>query len=287
MRSRTALNIGIAVLVLALGVFIYFSAQEGDPGSSQERHALIPERAENLTRIEIERTGQNAIVLERSVGSPWRMTAPRSARLEEVQLSRVLDVARFRATQRMSADDLARFELDKPWAQIRFNRHAVDFGATNALTQELYVRSGEHVYAVSPRLAAAVPGHPSKLLAHRVFAPDEEPIAIELKDFSVRHDGVRWVLTPHDPNLSQDDLIRWVEQWRLASSVATQPDGQAQAAESIKVELRNGRAVVLGVLERAPNLVLLRDDETLQYHLPSDRAATLLSAPNATGARKP
>ena len=87
--------------------------------------------------------------------------------------------------------------------------------------------------------------------------------------------------------MSQDDLIRWVEQWRLASSVATQPGNQAQPAESIRIELRDARTIVLGVLERAPNLVLLRDDEMLQYHLPGDRAATLLSAPNAAGARKP
>jgi hypothetical protein len=285
MSARTALNIGVAALTVALGAFLYFSAQDDRTGS-QEQFALVPGGVENLMHIEIERSGQKAIVLERS-GSQWRMVAPRAARLEEVQLSRVLDVARFRATQRMRADDLARFELDKPWAQIRFDRHAVDFGTTNALTQELYVRSGEHVYAVSPRLAAAVPGNAAKLLAHRLFAPDEEPIAFELKDFSVRHDGMRWLLTPHDPGLSQDDLIRWVEQWRMASSVATQPGSQAQPAASIKIEMRDARTVVLGVLERTPNVVVLRNDEMLEYHLPAERAAILLSAPNAAGAKKP
>jgi len=285
MNSRTALNIGVAAVTVALGAFLYFFADR-ERDSAQENFALIPERAENLQRIEIERRGENAIVLERS-GSQWRMVAPRAARLEEVQLSRVLDVARIRATQRMSADDLARFDLDKPWAQIRFNGHPVDFGATNSLTQELYVRSGEHVYAVSPRLAAAVPGNAAKLLAHRLFAPDEEPVAFELKDFGVRHDGVRWVLTPPDPALSQDDLIRWVERWRHASSLATQPGSQAKPVESIKVELRDARTVVLNVLERAPNLVLLREDESLEYHLPADRIATLLAAPNATGAKNP
>ena len=284
MNSRTALNIGVATIAAALAAFLYF-APPRDQSASQEHFALIPERAENVSRIEIERRGQSAIVLERSARQ-WRMTTPRAARLDEVQLSRVLDVARFRALQRMSADDLARFELDKPWAQIRFDRHAVDFGTTNSVTQELYLRSGEHVYAVPARLAAAIPGNAARLLAHRLFGPEEQPVAFELKTFSVRHDGVRWQLTPSDPSLSQDDLIRWVDRWRLASSVVTQPGGnKKQPAESIKIGLRDARTVVLGILERTPDLVLLREDESLQYHFAAGQAATLLAAPNASGVK--
>ena len=285
MNSRTALNIGVAAATLALGAFLYFSMHKAST-DAVEQFALIPERIEDVARIEIQRRGQNAIVLERKA-TDWRMTEPRQARLDEMQLARVLDVARFRSMGRMSADDLVRFELDKPWAQIRFNRHAVDFGTINALTQELYLRSGDHVYAVPSRLGAAVPGDIAKLLAHRLFAPDEQPVAFEHKRFALKHDGVRWVLTPPDPGLSQDDLIRWVDQWRLASSIATQPGSAKQPAESIKIELRDGRSVVLTVLERMPNLVLQRQDELLQYHLPASRVETLLAAPTATGAQKP
>jgi len=285
MNSRTVLNIGFAAATLALGAFLYFAAHKA-PTDAAEHFSLIPERAEDLARIEIRRRGQSAIVLERK-GLSWRMAEPRQARLDEVQLARVLDVARFRAVERMSADDLGRFELDNLWAQIRFNRHAVEFGTINALTQELYLRSGEHVYAVPSRLGAAVPGDAAKLLAHRLFAPDEQPVAFELKQFALKHDGVRWVLTPSDPGLSQDDLIRWVDQWRLASSIATLPGSATRNAESIKIELRDGRSVALAVLERTPNLILQRQDELLQYHLPASWVATLLAPPNATGAQKP
>ena len=143
------------------------------------------------------------------------------------------------------------------------------------MTQELYLRSADHVYAVPARLAAAIPGNPAKLLAHRLFAPEEQPVAFEFKDFSVRHDGVRWLLSPPDPSLSQDDLIRWVDRWRLASSVVTQPAGsKAQRGESIRIELRDARTIVLGIHERTPDLVLLREDELLQYHFAASQAAT-------------
>ena len=284
MNSRTALNIGAAVIALALGAFLYFFPSRDRP-DPKALFALVPERIEDLSRIEIERRGQKAIVLERS-DRQWRMTTPHAARLDEIQLARILDVARFRGMQRMGADDLGRFELDKPWAQIRFTGPAVDFGTTNSVTQELYLRSGEHVYAVPSRLAAAVSGNAAKLLAHRLFAADEQPVSFELKKFSVRHDGVRWLLTPPDPSLSQDDFIRWVDRWRLASSVVTQPAGsKKQRGESIRIELRDARTIVLGIHERSPDLVLLREDELLQYHFAASQAAALLAAPNASGVK--
>ena len=285
MSPRTLLNIGIAAAVLALGTFLYLAARV-DRNGTLEHFALVPEVLENVSRIEIERRGQNAIVLERSRGQ-WRMSAPRVARLDEVQLSRVLDVARFRATQRMRAEDLERFELDKPWARIRFDRYAVEFGTTNGLTQELYVRSADHVYAVPSQLATGVPGNAARLLAHRLFGPDEQPIAFRLKYFAVHHDGVRWVMEPPDPSLSQDDVIRWVDQWRLASSLVTQPAEQTQPAESIRIDLKGAGTIVLDVLQRTPNLVLLRADELLQYHLPASYSATLLARPSAAAAPKP
>jgi hypothetical protein len=283
MNSRTALNVGLIAAIVALGAALYFK-QRYDAREVQEPFAIVPEQPENLQRIEIQRGHENAIVLERDTRH-WRMTSPHQARLDEVQLSRVLDVARLRTSTRLQTDDLARYALDKPWAQIRFNQHAVDFGATNPITQELYLRSGAHVYAVQPRFTAAVPGNAAKLIAHRLFAVDEHPIAFQMKDFSVRHDGVRWQLYPDDPGLSQDDLVRWVDQWRLASSVVTQPASDLKPAESITVELRNRGTVVLKILARAPDLVLLRSDELLQYHLPATLASTLLTAPNAPGAK--
>ena len=48
------------------------------------------------------------------------------------------------------------------------------------------------------------------------------------------------------------------------------------------LEVRDARTVVLGVVERAPNLVLQRDDELLQYQFPASYLATLLAAPNAS-----
>jgi hypothetical protein len=104
--------------------------------------------------------------------------------------------------------------------------------------------------------------------------------AVELPGVSIRHDGTRWQMAPPDPGLSQDDLVRWVEQWRYASSILTQP-GDATAKVDVTIELRDGRRIEVGVKARTPDLVLHRRDEGLDYHFNARMAPLLLSSPSA------
>jgi hypothetical protein len=282
MNARTALNLGLAA-ALAAAALVWWLKPWKPAQDDAQTFALVAAAPEQLRRIEIQRRGGDAIVLDR-IEQQWQMTAPLRARLDEIQLGRILELVQLRPSTRLPAVDLARFELDQPWAQIRFDRHAIDFGALNELTRELYLRSAEHVYVVPQRLAAAVPSNAAKLLAHRMFGPQEAPVAFTLATFSLRHDGTHWQLDPPDPGLSQDDLVRWVERWRHAGSVVTQPGSGREAAERISVELRDARKIEFAVLARTPDLVLLRNDEAVQYHLPAHFAQTLLTSPSAAGA---
>ena len=282
MSTRSLLNVVLLLAVAAAGLALYFKPKP----AAEERYRLIPVQATEVNEIEIVRGAQAPIVLVRS-GKPWRMRAPVAARLDDTALARLLELARVEVSNRLSAAELGRYELDKPWARVRFGAHVIELGMTNAVTQELYTRSGEHVFAIPARFAAAVPGTPAKLLAHRMFDSDETPAAFRLERFAVVHDGVRWQLEPPDPGLSQDDLIRWVDQWRLASSTTTQPGVAVTAREKVTVKLNGGRAITFSVLARTPDLVLRREDEGLDYHFSARMASLLLAAPNAPAAVKP
>jgi hypothetical protein len=279
--ARSLVNVVLAFLVAVVGASLYFRPQPLPPPA----YALLPQPSEALQRIEIARPGKPVIVLVRE-GSQWRLESPARGRLNEVALERLLDLARARSAQRMAATELARFELDNPWARIRFGAHAFEFGMSNPLTEELYVRSGEHVYVVPIRLAANVPADASKLLSHRLFGPEERPVAFRLAEFRVRHDNGRWDLLPAANDVSQDDLARWVDHWRLASSLVSQPSAQeweqASAGKpTIAIRLQDGREIAVAVRARMPYLVLVRSDEGLEYHLPAKLADVLLARPDA------
>jgi hypothetical protein len=279
--ARSLVNVVLAVLVAVVGAALYLRPKP----LPQPAYALLPHASETVQRIEIERPNKPVIVLVRD-GPQWRMESPARGRLNEVALERLLDLARARSAQRMAATELARFELDSPWARIRFGAHAFEFGMSNPLTEELYVRSGEHVYVVPTRLAANVPADASKLLAHRLFGPEERPVAFRLAEFSVHHDDGRWHLLPAAGDVSQDDLARCVDHWRLASSLVSQPSAQeweqASAGKpTIAIRLQDGREIAVAVRARMPYLVLVRSDEGLEYHLPAKLADVLLARPDA------
>lgn len=277
MTSRALLNIGLAIAVVMAALFLYVR-KPGDAPAREER-LLVPVPQAEIESVEIERSNSPAIKLRRE-NAQWRMTAPVAARLDETTLARVLELSRVAATNELAADDLARYGLDKPWARVRFNTHTLEFGNTNTVTEEFYVRSGKAVHAIQARHASAIPSAAAKLIAHRMLAADDAIAGIAFAEFAVRHDGTRWQMTPADPGLSQDDLVRWIDQWRYASSIVTQP-GDAPGKTDAAIELRDGRRIEVAVKARTPDLVLHRRDEGLDYHFNARLASTLLSSPAA------
>lgn len=275
MSSRLLLNIALLLAAVAAAIAMYMHR----PAAKNEvtDHVLVPIAPGDIRAIEIERIKSPAIRLVRS-NDEWRMERPLAARLDETALARVLELSRARATNRLPAQGLDRYGLDQPWSRVRFEGHTLEFGNTNTVTEEIYVKSGDAVYAVPARAATAIPGSPGRLIAHRMFAATEIPSAIALQAFKVRHDGTRWEIAPAVDGISQDDLIRWIEQWRYASSVTTQP-ATPGATTDVIVELRDGRKIEFGIKARTPDLVLHRRDEGLDYHFNAGMAAMLLAAP--------
>jgi len=149
------------------------------------------------------------------------------------------------------------------------------------ITREQYVMAGDAVYAVHPRYGAALPVSAIQMASHQLFGADESPVRIALKDFAVEQRGGKWTLAPGFGDLSQDDLLRWVDEWRLASALRVEPRSAARARNEIKIQLKNGGGFTLGVLSREPELVLARSDEKLQYRFGTDTGKRLLSPPAA------
>jgi hypothetical protein len=106
-------------------------------------------------------------------------------------------------------------------------------------------------------------------------------VAFRLPRFALVQENGSWRLQPAAGTPSQDDLVRWVDHWRLASSIITQPQTDAPVRQSLEIELRDGRKLALRITALTPDLVVRRDDEKLEYHFPARMAAVLLAPPGA------
>jgi hypothetical protein len=275
--SRAAwLNTALAAAVIALGVFFYLRpAQEA--GIEYSLSALKPQEALSLR---IERAGAVPVVLEKKQDA-WFVTSPFTARADEARVQQLLAIAQARSAHRLPVDDRARFGVEPPQARVVVDGHTFSFGLVNELTREQYVMSGDAVYPVHPRYGMALPATAADAVSRQLFSPQEVPVRIEGRHFSVARQDGKWVLTPGAGELSQDDLIRWVDEWRLASALRVEPRTATGKREEIRIQLKSGATITLGVVARAPELVLARSDEKLQYHFRAELSKRLLSPPAA------
>lgn len=282
-------------LVLALGAWVYYRPAR----DVVVTHVLSDLNAKSVTRVRFERApseppaagaqppsggapglrAATVVTLERRAGA-WHMTAPVAARADTFAVERLLSILEARSAVRYPADDLARFGMDSPIATVTLDDQAFAYGAINRTTREQYVLTRDRVYLVPLALITALPRDADALLSKQLLARDEEPVRFELPGFTVSLVEGRWTVTPAANETSADERHAWVDAWRNSAAVrATR--SQRSAAADIKVELKDGRSVVFGIAQRDPELVLLRQDEKIEYHIFGDSGRRLLTPPGS------
>lgn len=281
MNGKTLVNAGLLALVAGLALWMTLR-----PGSVPvATRTVSPLKAADVTSIRIARNGLPEIALERE-GKRWIQTAPFRARTDATQAGRLLDLLAAQAAVTFPAEDLARFELDKPFAKVTLGSQEFAFGMMNSMTNEQYVLSGNTVYLVPAIFAYGLPTRADSLTTHMLLAEDEVPVRFELPGVTLMAKDGKWTRSDDD-KASQDDLARWAEEWRFASSLATQATSGTPQGERLRIELANGRTLDLVVVKRAPEFVIARPDEQLQFVFGADKADRLLAPPSATPVAPP
>ena len=273
MKNKLWLNAALLAAVIALALFAWLKPQKVE--AELKLSAL---KAGEVDRIGIEIAGAGPIALERAQAG-WLLTAPVAARADDFQVQRLLVLSEATAKERFPATGLARFDLNEPYARVTLNQQSFSFGAVNPMGREQYVLTQGGVYLVGLRYGAALPKDALQLASRQLFAADEAPVRFEFKEYSITQSDGKWNVTPQVADLSQDDINRWVDEWRQASALRSGPYANNKPVGDIKLEFRDGKKLALGILQREPELVLLRPDENLQYHFLPETAKRLLTPP--------
>jgi hypothetical protein len=269
MKSRIILNLVLFTLVLGIGLLLYFNPQSNAPSE----YRLSTLQAGEIKRITIDKPA--GFSLEKRDGG-WIITSPFKARADAVQVDRLLDILSASSKQRFPANDLARFDLDQPQARLTLGEQTFSFGALNPLTQDQYVATAGNVYLEPPRYGAAAAMPLNNLLNHQLLGDTEIPTAFDLPGYKLTRVNGTWTVSPASAQLSQDQLNRFADGWRHAYSIASEPAKPAPGAQQIKITLDKGGSLLLQILQKQPQLILLRDDEMIAYRFPDDVARRLL-----------
>jgi hypothetical protein len=287
MKRAWLVNLLLIVGVAGLALYAIYRPK---PADNKPKHKLSQLAASAVQRIQIEQRNGPVIELQKH-GESWFLTAPLEARADRSQIDRLLDVLHAGSSDKLPAEELGRYDLDNPRLKLRFGDETIAFGMTNPVTQEQYALAGGAVYLVSTYFASSAPAAPDRLLTHALLREGEKPVGFEFKQFRVTQKEGKWSVEPAPANEqeapSADELNRWVDEWRFASSLVTRPAGQRKPVEHIRVRLSDGNEVSFGVLQKDPELILLRHDEKLEFQLSAENGRRLLARPVASPAPAP
>jgi hypothetical protein len=274
MKARALINVFLLILVVGLAFWLYFK-----PWREIKAEFRIASLAPTeVKQIRIEKPGASPVALEKGERE-WRLAAPFSARADPVKVEALLELLAAKSVERLPASDLARYELDRPQARIAFDDKVIALGMLNPLSNEQYVASEQAVYLIAPRYARAALAPPGSFASSRLLAENEKPVRFEFPDFKVFEGETGWRVEPGKSGLSQDDVNRWVQEFRLATARSVAPAGSHETQSTFKITLTDGREIAFDVIEREREVVIARGDEKLAFHFGPDAAARLLSPP--------
>ncbi len=275
MKSRIWLNLALLLAVACLASLLYFKSL----GNAPNEFRLSTLQAGDIKRITIDKP--DALTLEKR-GHGWYITRPYVARANAFQVERLLEILSVTSKQRFPANDLTRFDLDQPQERLTLGQQTFSFGALNPLTGEQYVATADNVYLVPQRCGAAVAMPLDSFLNHLLLADNEIPAGFNLPGYKLTRVNGAWSVSPAPAELSQDQLNRFADEWRYAYSISSQPAKPPPGVEQIRIMLDNGGSVLLYIMQKQPQLILVRDDEMIAYRFPGDVSKRLLDPYDAT-----
>ena len=276
MMSRVALaNLALLLAVAAAGLWAYVKPAR-EAGTAYVLSERAPARA---SKIRIEREGHPAIALDRR-GKRWHLVAPVRAEADARAVERVLAILTARGLARYPAAGLERYELERPRLRLSIDDESFAFGMANPVSGEHYVLARDAVYPIAPRYGAALPLDAMQMARRQLLSAAEIPWRIETPEFAVTLQDEKWRLTPGAGTVSEAELARWVENWRLAVATRVAPLARSRPAlGTVTVALKGAGSIAFTVTQREPELVITRGDEKLEYHFPAAGAQRLLFSP--------
>lgn len=288
MSRRWLVNLALALVLGALAVIAVYKPGLEQPAEHPALTALTPQA---VARIEILRSKEEPIVLERT-GEDWRLVAPFAARANRFRIDKLLRVTAAESELHRPAggEQPARYGLDPPQAILRLDGEEIRFGGLHPLKPLQYVLYRETIHLIPAGHFHAVAAAFDDFLSTSLLDEGAEPQAFYLPGLALELADGAWRLRPANPDIATDRLHRFVHEWKHARALRVSRDRADPfpkgAPERITIRLAPGanapppgRALEIGIRARAPELVLYRADEGLQYHFPQDAAERLLRLP--------
>jgi hypothetical protein len=288
MSRRWAANLILLIVVILVSILAWSISQKELEKSNLFEISSFKLSDFNEIQIDFPSRVKTHFKIEKN---SWRMLSPHDARADELYVYRILSLLATKSREKLSANDLEKYGLDKPRLKITFlnnsQKEVFLFGSYNPVNEEQYVRYGDNVYLISGGFSETASFVPQELIDKNAIAAYEN---IKGFDFSrleswqasqlkLLFTNGKWTAKGKGVELIQADILDWLSMtWQKPTSDLVEPYKMDPRVgyKSFDILLDNKKVTFFRIQE-SPKLTLYRKDEGLLYYFPGDLGFTMLS----------
>ncbi|MBP6354317.1 MAG: DUF4340 domain-containing protein [Nitrosomonas sp.] len=286
MTYHARLNLIMVTTLIILVTFLYLRPQSQQP----EEYSVSSGTVRSAQNIRIVR--QEKEIVLKHLDNGWHIIEPVYAFADESKVLEIMNILSATSQQRFPLADLERFSLERPNMQLYIDNEYFGFGGFAPTTNQQYLATGDYVYLISPRYVITLPLEASDMLNPMLLTPNETPVKFELTDLTVAFQNGKWNSTTQNAEqLPKEDVIKhWIQLWQTtyANKITLEQAFGEDFAEigHIKISLQNGQEISFKVLQNEAEVVILRINQGISYHIPIEVGQQLLD-PNAIHSNQP
>lgn len=274
--KRTYLNLGLLVVVAALGFAVWFSQKKEEKGPP-----LTALKQDAITQISVQHPNKPAIRLEKKEAK-WMLIEPVRAPADPFEVNGILGLTELEVKSKLDAANVALAELglEPPAYTVSLNDQTIAIGGTEPIKYRRYARVGNMIGLVDDPPSAALDSDFSDLIAREVLPAGAELKKIELPGLTLEKDTEGKWTSPQKQEATAQQLTQLAEGWRTARAMwnAAEPEAKPKG-DSVKLTLTDGSVIELVVIERDPQLVLSRPEWKVRHTLSKALATELFEVP--------
>ena len=279
MTKRNLLNLALLAAVLLLALLAWLEPGHKAPAEPPKLTDLTPNQ---VHKIRIERREGKTVVLERNADG-WRMLEPVAAPANGFRIDSLLRVTENKSLGRNPIDglDLAKYGLAKPAVRLFLDDTEIDFGDATPLDNRRYVLIGKSVHLIKDIAYYHLIGRYTSFISQRLLQPQQKIQALELPGLRLAEHEGNWEPDPKPAHYSADATTKLIDAWQNAQAIEVRPYDEKTSkpvSGEIRIHLQGQeQPLQLLITERSPDLVLVRPDLGLEYHLEEHQGAELLA----------
>jgi hypothetical protein len=287
MRSRWLLNLVLLVLVAGIVLLLYLRPKPVD--NAPQTFTLSTLDPNSFSHLSIESPGKMPVLLEKQQGR-WHLTQPAQGRADLAAVGHVLSVAVATSKEKFPAVDLARFGLDSPALKVRADDQVFSFGMYNPVNGDQFIAYKDSVYPLSTVYSEGASIQPLEFLDKHLLDANEEIVGFDFSaleqweksrlQLDMQQNG-KWKVSVASAKPSQDEIKEWFSNyWQHAEAKSVEPlKPDSQPHPFFLVKLKSGKTIRFIKLQESPELLLVREDEQMEYHIPQDIGFGLVNPP--------